>query len=234
MNITCIVQARMGSERCPGKSMERIAGLPVIEIVLQRIARASRVSQVVLATSTLARDDVLATHAENIGFPVYRGSETDLVRRFCEAAREFTSEDYIVRATGDNVFMDWEELDRLIKFGVKGNWDFVGFKNEKYPDRLNDFGGEFIRLQSLSQVDSLTQNAFDREHVFPYFYNHPDLFNVTKIAVNKALWTSIKLDLDYPEDLTLMKLIGEQISDPVLTPSSEIVKIATQLMGQGG
>jgi spore coat polysaccharide biosynthesis protein SpsF len=232
MSVTCIVQARMGSERCPGKSMQEIAGYPVIEIVLRRISRSRLVSQVVLATSNLDRDDVLADRAELLGVPVYRGSETDLVGRFCEAAEQYATGEIILRATGDNVFMDWTELDRLIEHGINGSWDFVGFKNEEYPDRLNDFAGEFIRIEALKKVESLTKDPFDREHVFPYFYKNPELFRVDKIAVSPELWTPIKLDLDYPEDLALMKVIGEQINDPVTTSAKEIISIASKITGK--
>lgn len=229
MQITCIVQARMGSERCPGKSMEKIGGVPVIEIVLKRIASANNIDNVVLATSVLERDSVLADHAARIGFSVYRGSEADLVARFHEAAKLYASNNMIIRATGDNVFMDWNELDRLVEYGVSGDWDFVGFKNEKYSERLNDFAGEFIRIEALERVRSLTQDTFDREHVFPYFYNHPELFKIDRIQVHPSLITSTKLDLDYPQDLSLMKLIGERIEDPVTIPSSDVVVIADKI-----
>ena len=83
---TAIVQARMGSTRLPGKSMAPVGGVPVVELVLRRLAKATRLSKVVLATSDLERDDVLADRAAALGFAVFRGSETDLVGRYLAAA----------------------------------------------------------------------------------------------------------------------------------------------------
>lgn len=230
-NCIAIVQARMGSERCPGKSVQKIGGVPVVELVLRRLSKAENVDNVVLATSDLQRDDILANYAQDIGFDVFRGSETDLVGRFVAAAKQFSNSDYLIRATGDNVFMDWNEIDRLVKYGISGDYDFVGFDNRVYPDRINDFSGEFIKKSALEKVASLTNEPFDREHVFPYFYANQDKFKVDKIQVTPELHTSVKLDLDYPEDLDLLKRVGKLVDNPVDVPATEIVKIANQLSG---
>ena len=229
MTATCILQARMGSARLPGKSMEPIGGLPVIEIVLRRLARAKRLDRVVLATSDLPRDDVLAAHAARLGFPVFRGHETDLVARFMGAAAQFAGGPYLVRATGDNVFMDWDEIDRIVAHGVDGGWDFVGWRNEVHSDRQNDFAAEFLRRDALERMAAATRDPHDREHVFPYFYAHPELFRVTRIAVDPRLHTAVKLDLDYPQDLKTLQAIGREIGDPVAAPAARAVAIANRI-----
>jgi spore coat polysaccharide biosynthesis protein SpsF (cytidylyltransferase family) len=229
MTATCIVQARMGSARLPGKSMEPVGGVPVIEIVLRRLARAKQLDRVVLATSELPRDDVLAAHAAKLGFAVFRGSETDLVARFMGAAATFARGPYLVRATGDNVFMDWDEIDRIVRFGIDGGWDFVGWQNDVHPDRQNDFAAEFLRRDALERVAAATQDAHDREHVFPYFYAHPELFKVTRIAVDPRLHTAVKLDLDYPQDLKTLQAIGREIGDPIDAPAARAVEIANRI-----
>ena len=221
----------MGSRRCPGKSMELVGARPVFEVVLSRLRKASSLKEVILATSDLEKDSVLAEKAEALGFQVFRGSETDLIERFLGAAHQYASAPYIVRATGDNVFVDWKEIDRLVTFGIEGDWDFVGFMNDVYKDRMNDFAGEFIKLAALERVATLTDDSFDREHVFPYFYAHQEDFKVTRIQVHPSLHTSIKLDLDYPEDLELLQLIGKEVVDPLSVSSQEVVRLANQLRG---
>jgi spore coat polysaccharide biosynthesis protein SpsF (cytidylyltransferase family) len=223
---TAIVQARMGSARCPGKSMELVGGIPAVVVVLRRLAKAKMIDKVVLATSDLARDDVLARSASEAGFLVFRGDETDLVGRYIAAAGEHASGPYIVRATGDNVFMDWTEVDRQVEAGITGDWDFVGFENPEMPERENDFGAEFIRVTALNKLDGLTDKEYDREHVNPYFYEHPEIFRVTRIPVAEALRTPVKLDLDTPDDLRLIKFIGDAVSDPIEVRAAEVVRIA--------
>lgn len=219
----------MGSQRCPGKSLEDIGGMPSILVVLGRLAKASRLSRVVLATSDLDRDTPLAEVAEKAGYAVFRGSETDLVSRYLDAAAKYADSDYLVRATGDNVFMDWREIDRVVEFGGSGGWDFVGFTNSVHKDRINDFAGEFIRHSALKKVGAATKEAHDREHVFPYFYAHPELFKVTRIEVDPSLYTEAKLDLDYPEDLALLQAIGQNVGDPIAVGADEVARVATAL-----
>ena len=223
---TAIVQARMGSARCPGKSMELVGGVPVVEVVLRRLAKAKMIDKVVLATSDLARDDVLAMRATEVGFSVFRGDETDLVGRYVAAAQAHATGPYIVRATGDNVFMDWIEVDRQVEAGIEGDWDFVGFDNPELPERENDFGAEFIRVDALNKLDGMTNDAYDREHVNPFFYAHPEIFNVIQIPVAAVLRTEVKLDLDTVADLRLIQKIGDAVTDPIEVPAAEVVRIA--------
>lgn len=229
LKATCIVQARMGSQRCPGKSLELIGPIPVVEVVLRRLAKSKHLEKVVLATSDMDRDTPLADAAAAAGFPVFRGSEADLVGRYVAAAEAHAVGDHLVRATGDNVFMDWREIDKIIEFGAEGGWDFVGFTNSVHIDRINDFGGEYLKLSALKRVAEETQDPHHREHVFPYFYEHPELFKVTRIEVSSRLHTEVKMDLDYPEDLALLQAIGREVADPVSIPADEIVAIAEQL-----
>ena len=49
MKINCIIQARMGSTRLPGKVMMKIAGKPIVEHVWERCRAASFVDEIVLA-----------------------------------------------------------------------------------------------------------------------------------------------------------------------------------------
>ena len=63
MKVICIVQARMGSERLPGKVMREIDGQPMISYTLNSLKKAKYVDQVILATSTLEINDKLAEYA---------------------------------------------------------------------------------------------------------------------------------------------------------------------------
>lgn len=231
--VVAIVQARMGSKRRPGKSFELIGGVPVVEVVLRRLAKSKKVDTVVLATSTEPRDSVLAEHAKKIGFSSFLGAENDLVGRFYHAAIEHHAT-HAVRVCADNVFLDWTEIDRLVKYGLSGGKDFVGFKNSAYPNRLNDFAGEFMTFLALGRTFREAVEPHDREHVFPYFYKNPDKFRLGYLEVAEALLTPIKLDLDYPEDLALLQEIGRRVPDVVAVTGPEVVRVATQIVRERG
>ena len=86
MKTVAIVQARMDSTRFPGKVLRPILGTPLIEILLQRLGRATQVDQIVLATSAHPTNDELAAHAYQLGITVFRGSEDDVLDRYHAAA----------------------------------------------------------------------------------------------------------------------------------------------------
>lgn len=107
-----IIQARMGSERLPGKILAPLGGRPLLDRLVSRIARA-RVSQWWLATSEHPSDDVTAAWGFELGLRVFRGSERDVLSRFLAIAAE-TDAEWLVRVTADNPFLDAPLIDQLL------------------------------------------------------------------------------------------------------------------------
>ena len=58
--IGCIVQARMGSSRLPGKVMMKIDDKnPIIHYVLEQLKHCNFLDEIVVATTVLKEDDVI-------------------------------------------------------------------------------------------------------------------------------------------------------------------------------
>ena len=70
--IVAIIQARMGSTRLPGKVLEKVNGVPLLKIMLQRVALSKKINQVVIATSTLANDDPIVEFCHDEGVEVFK------------------------------------------------------------------------------------------------------------------------------------------------------------------
>ena len=68
--ILAILQARMSSSRLPGKVLMPLAGAPLVLRQIERVRRARRIDQMVLATSTERSDDILADVAGAAGVTV--------------------------------------------------------------------------------------------------------------------------------------------------------------------
>src|SRR5687768_11290935 len=100
MKTVAVVQARMASTRFPGKVLTLLANRPVLDWVLHRLNQATRLSQVVVATSESVADDPLADHCAKANVACFRGSETDVLGRFHAAAEAFSA-DWIVRINAD-------------------------------------------------------------------------------------------------------------------------------------
>lgn len=79
-DIICIIQARMGSERLPGKVVKEIKGIPMITHILNRLKKLSKIDKLVVASSTNPENDKLVEIVENAGGVVFRGSEEDVLK----------------------------------------------------------------------------------------------------------------------------------------------------------
>jgi len=165
MKSLAIVQARMGSTRLPDKAMKRIAGVPMIELLLRRLSHAARLDGIALATSVDVRNDPLAAHVQALGFEVFRGSEHDVLDRYYQAAVT-RQPDVVIRITGDCPLMDPALVDEVIEARESSCVDYASNVDPpSYPDGLDI---EVFTLAALHAAWSETSKKHDREHVTPY------------------------------------------------------------------
>src|SRR5690348_3787154 len=114
MTTGCIVQARMGSSRLPGKVMMPIDGKnPVLYYVISQLRYSKLIGKLIVATTTLKNDDVIAEYVDHIGVDCYRGSVNDVLDRYYQCAKKF-SLSTIVRITSDDPLIDPIIVDQTI------------------------------------------------------------------------------------------------------------------------
>ncbi|HOM44009.1 MAG TPA: 3-deoxy-manno-octulosonate cytidylyltransferase, partial [Bacillota bacterium] len=98
--VTCIVQARMGSVRLPGKVLREVLGLPLILLNLKRLEKSREIDKLILATSDRQLDNPLYEIVKGEGFEVFRGDEENVLKRYRDCVLEYGG-DIVVRVTGD-------------------------------------------------------------------------------------------------------------------------------------
>lgn len=189
MKVVAIVQARMGSTRLPNKVMMPIVGVPMISLLLARLAKSRQIDQIVLATSTDERNWPLVEHVETLGYTCVRGSETDVLDRYLVAARHVNAE-VIVRITGDCPLIDAALVDEAItKFRADGVDYLSNASPPSYPDGLDT---EVFTLKALERACRESQDPFDHEHVTPYL-RKPGLFKTSSLVniqdLSRLRWT---------------------------------------------
>lgn len=214
-----IVQARMGSRRYPGKMMETLEGVPVIQWVLHRVARARLVDDVILATTTHGRDDPLVDVAGRLGIGVYRGSEDDVLDRYARAA-ELSRAGTVVRICADRPLVDPEVVDTAIRTFVDQKPDLAfNHISEGAARWPRGFGAEVLSAALLAWMDRNASAADDREHVTLYAWHHRDHYRIAAAACPPALdpgVPDVKLDLDEPADMERLRRLcrGEDLDVP--------------------
>lgn len=223
MKAVAIIQARMGSTRLPGKVMMPLAGVPVIKQVYSRVSMIEGLSGVLVATSTLDKDDRLAEYCANQEIPVFRGSEDDVLDRYVQAARQVDA-DVVMRITADCPFIDPRVSTRVLEL-VLDNPDCDYADNitpVSYPDGLDT---EVVRRATLERLGEQCDEPEDREHVLTYIHKHPEAF--ATMAINAPVDHSThRWTLDRPEDFEMLSQVADKLNESGLFGyHEEILKI---------
>jgi glutamate-1-semialdehyde 2,1-aminomutase len=202
MRIVALVQARMGSTRLPGKVMKPICGVPLIELLLSRLARSGELSGIVVATSVDERNGPLADHVRKLGYACEEGSERDVLDRFVQAGRAQRA-DVVVRITGDCPLVDPGLVDECIQRFKSAHVDyFSNVSPPSYPDGLDI---EVCTLDALERAAGETGSPRDREHVTPYL-RESGRFRTASLQHDEDL-SALRWTVDEPEDLALIEKV---------------------------
>ena len=198
----------MGSSRFPGKMLAKLGPFTIIEWVLKRVKRANMLDEVLLATSDLPRDDVLVDVADQCDVSVYRGSESDVLKRFSNAATKAKA-DSVIRVCADNPFIDPIELDRLINFYKENECDYAfNHQNKLKGNYADGFGAEIFSYNLLQKVNKIAKDPNHREHVTLYLWEIKTKYIVMPVPAPKFLnYPHLRFDIDLPEDKDKMELI---------------------------
>lgn len=221
MRIVAIVQARMGSTRMPNKVMKPIGGIPMIELLLKRLARSKQIDQIVLASSTDERNTPLIEHVQKLGFTCVRGSEDDVLDRFLEAAKK-TQADVVVRITGDCPLIDPGLVDDAVIQFCQKNLDYLSnAAPATYPDGLDT---EVFTIQALERAARETTEVFDREHVTPYL-RKPGAFKIEGISNSAENLSNLRWTVDEPADLKVISEVFAHFSPNIYFSWSEVLSL---------
>jgi len=156
-----IIQARMGSTRLPGKVLMPMGNRTMLGYLIERLSYARTLSSIVVATTTNRRDDAIVEEAGKMGAECFRGSETDVLERYIQAAKANSAE-IVVRVTGDNPFTDPASIDRVVDQLVDG-FDYA--IEDGLPTGTT---GEALTFKALEFISRVALTSRWREHVTLY------------------------------------------------------------------
>lgn len=208
----------MGSSRLPGKVLRLIAGRVLLDHVIGRLQDLRTPIEIVVATSTEPRDDLVATHCKG-RVNCFRGSELDVLDRYVSCAQAYCF-DHVVRLTADNPFTDIEELDRLIDLHLAKGYDYT----HSFGELPIGGGAEIFTLPALqvSHRDGHAPNH--REHVNEYIQENPDLFRIGVLTVpQRKKAPSLRLTVDTPADYERACHLAEHAKSSWLTTEEAIL-----------
>ncbi|MBZ5599815.1 MAG: glycosyltransferase family protein [Acidobacteriia bacterium] len=199
----------MGSTRLPGKVLLDLGGETVLARVVRRLNRATLVDEVVVATTDSAADDAIVRECERLGILSFRGSESDVLDRYYQTARACGAE-VVVRITSDCPLIDPELVDETIRIFLEKHADYgSNVFPRTYPRGLDT---EVFTAAALERAWRDAREPHQREHVTPYFSEHPELVRLV-FARGQADYSGYRWTLDTAEDLELLRALYSRLGN---------------------
>jgi len=193
--IGAVIQARMGSTRLPGKVLMPLGGRSVLEQILHRLSFCRSDLVVVVATTTASRDDAVEEFCRARGVAVFRGSEENVLERYYRCALTYRF-DQVVRLTGDNPFVDVEELDNLVALHLEQGADY----SSSVAHLPTGAGAEIFTFEALERSMRQASAPHHFEHVNEYILENRDLFAIAELEVPVGKRSAARLTVDTEED----------------------------------
>lgn len=204
------IEARMGSSRLPGKVLADVGGMPLLTLLVRRLRLARRLDGIVLATSISPADDVLVAWATSENVPVHRGSEDDVLARVVGAQAAMCGE-IVVEVCGDTPLIDPGVVDRAVEAYLGGAGDVV--TNTVRPSYPQGCEAQVFSFADLAEVERDVRDRAVREHVSLHFYETPTRYRIAHLEAPEAeRLPDQRLQVDYPEDLELIRRIHARLS----------------------
>lgn len=206
-----IIQARMSSERLPGKVLMSLKGKPMILWLCQALQKVTSLRDIVIATSNENTDDPIDSFARKNDILCHRGRLENVASRFMEIIEKYQWKHFI-RVSGDSPLLDW----RLVKEAFK-------LFEERDPDILtNVFPRTFPIGQSIEVVKTDAflssykkfKNQEHLEHVTQYFYENKNDYSIYNMALADT-FREVSLAVDSTGDFKRCSLVLESISKPL-------------------
>lgn len=217
MNLA-VVQARMGSNRFPRKTLAPLHGKPMIQWLLDRLKLSKKISSVLLITSNTSEDDALAEYCEKNKIPCFRGSENNVLERFYKGvmASGVSHENLnLIRITGDcplfDPFLLDEALETFEHIRMQKACEYYGYS----PDLPDGCDFEIFTFTALNAAFEKATDPMDLEHVTPYIWKRPMEFHIERFS-KPGIPKDMRFSVDYPADLKLIEaLIDKSLEEKI-------------------
>lgn len=216
MKTIAIIQARMGSTRLPGKVMLPLDGKHVLTHVVERTRASTGIDDVVVATSERKADDIVERYGNRAGASVFRGSESDVLGRIHDAARDARA-DIITRITADCPLISPQVIDEVVRKLVETGADYSANTQTRTLPRGLD--AEAFTSDSFDIVSKEATEPHHREHVTYFYTENPSRFECVSVGsrdIFEEEWmhgrSDLRLTLDEADDYELLREVYDKVT----------------------
>lgn len=230
INVLVCIQARSTSKRLPGKSLEMIDDMVMVDHVLdaakkaaflfnrQRMTNGSGASACLLVPSG---DPLVEAMAGNV---IFQGSEDDVLSRF-ETAVSKLSPDYVVRLTADCPLITETIIYRHIHCAVEDGLDYVSNTVPGMSTFIDGHDVEVISTKLMRWLFRTVTTSHDKEHVTTLIKSSPPGWAKLGTIIGRIDLSHIKLSVDTKEELEFVRRNKESVNQKLKLAKDKKYKI---------
>ena len=202
------IPVRLSNTRLPKKAMKTVNGKPIIKYLIERLQSAKKIRNIVVCTTTNANDDPLVEYLKKEKVMVFRGSEKDILLRYLDAAKNFST-DFIVSVDGDDIYTDPFYVDKIVNEFEKTNADYVDMVG--FPFGIASVG---IKISALKKICDLKKTD-NTETGYRLFFTKNDIFKIRNLELPSHIQfpQNLRLTLDYEEDFLLAQKVFDALGN---------------------
>lgn len=198
-----VICTRSNSKRIINKPLQQVGNPPetLIKILAERLEGIGIPFVFALPMNEFLKD----LDIELSKYKTYFGSNDNVLCRFYKAAFDY-SFDPIIRITHDDILIDEDVLKSQLEYHIKNNLDY------SYPvNVIEGTGAEIVSMWGVAKAAKYYEKYKELEHlsyVFKKFSKNISPFDAFEEGI-RPLIGDFRLTIDYPEDLTLFKILYE-------------------------
>ncbi len=215
------IQARVDSSRLPGKVLLKIKNKSILELIYKRLKKSKFISKIVFIIPNDNKNLILEKKLKNLKYEYFKGSNSNVLKRYYEAAKYFQSEN-LVRVTSDCPLIDPFIIDKMISTFKKDNLDYIS--NNNPPTFAHGLDAEIIKIKALEKAYLNAKSLRDKEHVTYFITRNKKKFKIKNFK-NRKNFSKIRITLDYLSDYKVIKNIFNHFHPKLYFKSIDIEKL---------
>ena len=207
--IVCIIQARVGSSRLPGKVLLPGANnKPLLLNLYERISKSKYIDKIVIATTKLQNDYEIVKICKKNKIDYFQGSSKNVLDRYYKCAIKHKA-GKILRITSDCPLLEYKFVDNFLVKSQKKNFNY--FSNCYLRTFPKGYDLEIFDFNTLKYCKINANSNYDKEHVTTYILKNLSRFKFGSIKYKRNLYKKYRLTLDYMNDYFVIKNIFDKL-----------------------
>lgn len=211
MRKVALIQARMNSERLPGKVIMPLAGKPLVLHLVERLRSIKEIDHVVVATAEHPSNDPLVEICDDNKIDCFRGSLDDVLGRLTSAGQLYEA-DIVIRATCDCPLVERKYVAERIAMVEREDLAFTYCLSSS----MLFAGATVMKMTFLDFLNQYANRPEDREHCgLPFALLYRKIFRSKEVFPDEELNSyGYRLTVDERADYEVVKAIYDALYSP--------------------